>query len=130
MATVTLTGLWVHDDRRPHLDYRRFDVIRGLSGSTDVPGSTMVTASGRILSRRRPGRTRPIQVEVRTEGSGLQWLRDRVGRRLLWRDYAGRVVWGIVWRVPETEIGQGYDLVDVRLEIEEVDAPWPVGPDD
>lgn len=130
MATVTLTGLWVHDDRRPHLDHRQFDVIRGLSGSTDVPGSTMVTASGRILSRRRPGRTRPIQVEVRTEGSELQWLRDRVGRRLLWRDYAGRVVWGIVWRVPETEIGQGYDLVDVRLEIEEVDAPWPVGPDD
>lgn len=131
MATVQLSGMWVHDDRQPTLDWRHLRAMTALTRTTQVAVTSMVSASGRLLSRRRPGAPSTWQAQIQIGRDDADWLRARVGRRLMWRDYAGHVLWAVASSLPESEFYNiGNRLVDVTVDLDEVDAPWPVGPDD
>jgi hypothetical protein len=103
MATVVLDELWLHD-AADYSDSVRFKVATTVA-SQERTVSRRRRANGRLVMVSSP--TSPVEVEVTAEllsRETLDKLTSFMGRRLLYRDTRGRVMFGFFPELAVTEV--------------------------
>lgn len=116
MATVSTEYGWLHDAADLE-DYITVNV-RGQEVRTQARVSRRHYAGGRTRSVTRAGSVDDTQLDiVHLNRAGFEWLREKVGRRVMYRSPFGLLVWGFYDDAALAEVGHGLDLVDVRLTI-------------
>ena len=116
MATVTTEYGWLHDAADLD-DYITFNV-RGQEVRTQARVRRQHYAGGRTRSVTRVGSVDDTQLDiVQLDRDGFDWLRSKVGRRVMYRGPHGLLVWGFYDDTSLVEVGHGLDLVDVRLTV-------------
>lgn len=90
MASVTLTEAWLHD-AGDHADYVRIKVA-SISEQASRDSEVRRYAGGRLRTITGPARPGAINVVFdRVERPQLDWLRQRSGEHVMFRDPKGRV---------------------------------------
>ncbi len=116
MASIQLTGLWVHSV--PDLaDYVWFQVATAITMVPSKQGEVRELSGGRTAYRGRPTRRREYTVTVRTfSRANRDKLGEWAGKTLLFRDGVRYGVYGVYHEAPTTEL-KGIDGRDITLTV-------------
>lgn len=131
LAGTTGTGLdlfavWMNVAAEP-ADVRAFTKVGGsLSLNTKARAEVRQLANRRRLIRQgsvtgEDDLAESVQVEVvHVDRADADWLRDRVGRLLCFRDHVGTKFYGIYLEAPREVQPQFRDWINVRLSVDQV----------
>lgn len=118
MALVTLTRLWVHD-ANDLADNITVDLAAPIDDTPSVLGEVRSYGGRRrIVLTEEESRT-VIYRTSELPRADLEWLLDRLGQLLLWRDERHRLLWGATFAVPYQELGHRSDTVSASWTVVE-----------
>lgn len=125
MASVTLTGLWMH--RADDLDtFVQVDALNDVQVDRQPNGEVVGLAGGRRVVRRRPGEAVRYAATVLVLDRGtLDLLEGWAGETVMVRDGRGEKLFGVVLAPSRATLrgGRGWTLtlpVDVTTDTEQV----------
>lgn len=102
-------------------DSMAFQNVTEFKVATTQSGEVRALANGRLRAVKRSARPSGAQFKFELcNRTQIDWLRDKVGELVCFRDDRGRKIWGIYWAAPVTENITRVEYGDVEIEFHEV----------
>lgn len=116
MASVTLDRVWLND--AADLDDSVSFYTQGRGDQQALSGSVRQYANGRarLITSASSSLSVPFTA-VALEWADVQWLRDHIGRVVLFRDKPGRRVWGVYLSV-DVDDRRKQESFDVKISLQ------------